>query len=340
MSCKGCLAGFVLALSCTAMNKTLNTTQLPPVPDAAYAKGVSAPFCGYVGTTLVMAGGANFPDKPLLEGGAKKVYADIWAYDGLAWQHAGCLPDSAAYGAAFQVADGLVLAGGNVCGVSSDKVYKVQLEEGRAQLTRLPSLPLPMEQYGWTQYADKLYLAGTAGVFSCKAGEYRWTKLADIPEPLVQPLVFSTAETLYLWGGFNPETLLAPSAGHALNLATLAWGSAPDIPDGGTFVGAAGATLPDGRLVVVGGVNRSVFERALRNTPEDRIPYLSREPEEYRFRKAVFLFDGKAWTCAGESGETALAGPGVAFSPDGLLLVTGGEIKPGVRSPKSFTLAL
>ena len=86
-------------------------------------------------------------------------------------------------------------------------------------------------------------------------------------------------------------------------------------------------------------VNRAIFERALRNTPEDRIPYLSREPEEYKFRKSVWLFDGLRWTTLGEVPEAALAGPGVAATASGLL-VTGGELKPGVRSPKTFIITL
>lgn len=338
MSFKYCLAGLVLAASCTSMN-TLKTCELPPIPDAAYAKGVSAPFCGYASGILVVAGGANFPDKSLLEGGTKKVYADIWAYDGAQWQHAGCMADSVAYGATFQLDDALVFAGGNVNGITSDKVYKVQLSAGKALLTELPALPLPMEQYGWSQYGDKLYLAGTAGVFCCQAGEWEWTRLCALPEPLVQPVAYATEKGLFLWGGFNPETLLAPDTGHFLNLQTLQWESAPAIPDGGTFVGASGTTLPDGRLVVVGGVNRAIFERALRNTPEDRIPYLSREPEEYKFRQSVWLFDGQRWACLGEVPETALAGAGVAVAAQGLL-VTGGELKPGVRSPKTFTIGL
>lgn len=338
MSCKYYVAGLLLAFSCTSMN-TLKTSELPPIPDAAYAKGVSAPFCGYIGETLMVAGGANFPDKPLLEGGAKKVYADMWAFDGAQWQHAGCMKDSVAYGATFQLEDALVLAGGNVNGITTDKVYKVQLAGGKALLTELPSLPVPMEQYGWSQCGESLYLAGTEGVFCCRIGEWAWTRLCALPESLVQPVAYATEKGLFLWGGFNPETLQAPSAGHFLNLETLQWEGAPDIPDGGSFVGASGTTLPDGRLIVVGGVNRAIFERALRNTPADRIPYLSREPEEYKFRKCIWLFDGQCWTGLGEVPETALAGAGVAATSSGLL-VTGGELKPGVRSPKTFIIAL
>ena len=329
------LAAALFAVACKEpLMKDLN-----PIPDKAYAHGVSAPFCGFIGETLVVAGGANFPDKPLLEGGAKRVYADIWAYAPGQWHHAGCLPDSVAYGATFQLQDALVFAGGNVCGSTTDKVYKVELDGGDARLTALPPLPVPMEQCGWTQSGDALFLAGEKGVFCCLVGEFVWQRLCEVPEPLVQPLAYAAGGKLFLWGGFNPQTLLASDAGHCLDLETLEWGSAPAIPDGGTFVGATGATLPDGRLAVVGGVNRSIFERALRNTPEDRIPYLSHEPSWYRFRKEVFVFDGKQWSCLALADACALAGPGVAAGPAGLY-VAGGECKPGVRSPRIFQINL
>lgn len=331
----GWAAVVLMAAACSQPMKQIQTTQLPPIPDVAYAKGVSAPFCGAIGETLVVAGGANFPDKPLLEGGAKRVYADIWAFTENSWTHAGVLPDSVAYGATFQVSDTLVFAGGNVCGTTTDKVYKLSLAGGKASVTSLPSLPLPMEQCGWTQCGENLFLASQEGVFTSKAGDFVWKKLADIPEPLVQPVAYATEGKLYLWGGFNPQTLLAPDTGHCLDLNTLEWGSAPAIPDGGTLVGATGTTLPDGRLLVLGGVNRAIFERALRNTPDDRIPYLSQDPSWYKFRSEVFVFDGSAWNSLGESVSAALAGPGVTVLGREIV-VTGGELKPGVRSPKTF----
>ncbi len=333
--------------------ETMKVTELKAIPDAAYAKGVSAPFCGVVGDALVVAGGANFPDKSLLEGGAKRVYADIWALSSGEWAHVGVLPDSTAYGATFAVDGALVLAGGNVCGVTTDKVYELSLKDGAAVLRALPPLPEPMEQCGWTRDGDRLYLVGgvgTTGVYACTVGEYVWTRLADLPEPLVQPVAFASGGLLYVWGGFNPETLEVSDKGLVIPADSSVipaeepespWREAPSIPDGGTFVGATGATLPDGRLAVVGGVNRAIFARALHNTPEDRIPYLSKEPAEYRFRQAVYAFDpaSGAWTLLGADPACALAGPGVAVRPGGGLYVAGGELKPGVRSPKLFSLA-
>ena len=374
-----------LALCLVACNtETMKTTDLKAIPDVAYAKGVSAPFCGAIQDVLVVAGGANFPDKSLLEGGAKRVYADIWAKapHGRKWVHAGVLPDSTAYGATFAVDNALVLAGGNVCGVTTDKVYELRLSYGKAVLRTLPQLPVPMEQCGWTRDGENLYLVGgvgTTGVYTCKIGTYVWSKIADLPEPLVQPVAYASGGKLYVWGGFNPETLDVSDRGIVMDLTVISsgaeggveksvWAEAPAIPDGGTFVGATGATLPDGRLVVVGGVNRAIFARALHNTPEDRIPYLSKEPAEYQFRQDVFAFDpaatedtigtgtvsdgvtgsatsSGAWTCLGSVPACALAGPGVAVRPatsasgHGALYVAGGELKPGVRSPRIFSLA-
>lgn len=330
-------AATIVASACSQPMKSVKTNYLPTIPDAAYAKGVSAPFCGFVGDTLVLAGGANFPDKPLLEGGAKRVYADIWAFTGRKWIHAGCLPDSTAYGATFSVGGALIFAGGNVCGESSDKVYQVRLKNGEAVLKSLPQLPVAMEQCGWTQEGDTLYLAGAAGVFTCKAGVYSWEKVAELPEPLVQPVAYAHEGELFLWGGFNSETLELSDKGWCLSKGE--WKDAPSIPDGGTFVGATGVTLQDGRLAVVGGVNRAIFSKALHNGPEDRIPYLSQDPSWYRFRKEVFIFDGSSWTVAATEDACALAGPGVAAGA-AALYVAGGEQKPGVRSPKIFGLPL
>ena len=332
----------VLALCLAACNtETMKITELKPIPDAAYAKGVSAPFCGVVGDALVVAGGANFPDKSLLEGGAKRVYADIWAYESGEWVHAGMLPDSTAYGATFAVEDALILAGGNVCGMTTDKVYALTLRDGAASLRALPPLPVPMEQCGWTRVGDRLYLVGgvgTTGVYACTVGSYEWTKVADLPEPLVQPVAYASGGKLYVWGGFNPETLEVSDKGIVLDAGV--WNATAPIPDGGTFVGATGATLPDGRLAVVGGVNRAIFARALHNTPEDRIPYLSKEPAEYQFRQAVYTFDPATgtWALPGSEPVCALAGPGVAAFGTNALYIAGGELKPGVRSPKIFSL--
>ena len=338
------LAAGALLLAGACDIAPMKTVHLPEIPDLSYAKGVSAPFCGVLGSAPVVAGGANFPDKSLLEGGAKKVYRDIWLLEDGAWSRAGLLPDSTAYGATFQLADRLVFAGGSAAGETTDKVYAVRREGAGVSLAALPALPVPLEQAGWTSADGRLYLAGGLNgarpnrkVYACSTEDFAWTEIAELPVPLVQPVAYARDGKLFVWGGFDPAAAEAFRTGWCLDLAEGRWSEAPGVPDGGTFVGATGVTLPDGRLLVVGGVDIDIFNRALHNTPEDRIPYLSKEPAEYKFRQAVYVFDGKTWAQAGISEETALAGPGVAAAGD-RVYVAGGELKPGVRSPKLFAL--
>ena len=77
------------ALACAA--DALAWKQLPPLPDAP---GVAGPFAGVSGGALLVAGGANFPDRMPWEGG-KKVWLDrVWVLekpDGV-WREAGKLP--------------------------------------------------------------------------------------------------------------------------------------------------------------------------------------------------------------------------------------------------------
>ena len=323
--------------------QSLSTVSLPSINDREYAKGVSAPFFGTIKDNMIVAGGANFPGKPLLEGGVKKVYRDIWcnSKDG-EWSHVADLPDSVAYGASFSVGSSLILVGGNVNGTPSDRVYSLSKRCGKFKVKPLPSLPDGVEQAGWTACGQYMYLVGgvtTSGksdaVYVCKNGDFHWTRLATLPVPLVQPIAFASSGKLYVWGGFDSTTSEVYSNGWCLNTENGEWNEIPGVPDGGTFVGASGVTLPDGRLLVIGGVNKDIFSKALHNGPEDRIPYLSMEPKAYKFRDVVWVFNPQVpeWVPLGKTDSTALAGAGICVH-QGHVIVVGGELKPGVRSPK------
>lgn len=50
-----------------------------PNQEKGMEKGVSACFAGMLDGQLLMAGGCNFPDKPVAEGGKKHYYEGIYA---------------------------------------------------------------------------------------------------------------------------------------------------------------------------------------------------------------------------------------------------------------------
>ena len=50
-----------------------------PTEEQGFDKGVSACYCGVFNGYLYIAGGCNFPDKPVAEGGKKRFYKAIYA---------------------------------------------------------------------------------------------------------------------------------------------------------------------------------------------------------------------------------------------------------------------
>ena len=48
--------------------------------------GLAGVFSGYLKDSYIVAGGANFPYKPLAEGGPKTWWGDIYVHDGKDWK--------------------------------------------------------------------------------------------------------------------------------------------------------------------------------------------------------------------------------------------------------------
>ena len=303
-----------------------------PKPLPTLPRPVSAPFMGCFGDEIILAGGSDFPDVPAAEGGAKRMYSDIYRLGETAWERIGELPVGTAYGATFESFRGLVFAGGHTDdGRTSDRMWRLAPD---GSVSEIGALPQPLEQMGFSADGDAWFIAGGLSDGTPSRDVYAWTgkwwqRIAVLPEPLVQPLLYATADALYVWGGYNPETKQARPDGYRLDRGTGLWRSTAPVPDGGTFVGASGAKHDDG-FAVVGGVNREIFEKAIRDTPEG---YLTWSPGVYRFRDEVWNFDPETetWKRLFYSYKDALAGAGVC-TRGYHLYIAGGEVKPGIRT--------
>lgn len=84
-------------------------------------------------------------------------------------------------------------------------------------------------------------------------------------------------------------------------------------------------------VVCLGGVDKDIFLNALRNQAPD---YLAHPAEWYRFNRRLLVYDVRRaeWAQVAESPLAARAGATLVADGDVLLLV-GGELKPGVRTP-------
>lgn len=319
--------------------------------------GVSAPFAGRLAGRIIVAGGCNFPEKPLAPASLKRFYKGIYATDSAAagLERVGELPAAVAYGASARVTDGLVLAGGVADGVPSASAYLLRADGPAVEVVPLPSLPAAVDNMAGAAIGNVVYIAGgnidgvpgnalfALDLDNRAAG---WRRLRDFPgNPRTQPVMAASGGKLYLWGGFAP----AHKAGKKLRQATLEtdgllydpakgkWSRLPAPKDEAgnpvSLGGGAACALPDGRIAAVGGVDKDIFLSALNGTPSD---YLSHPADWYRFNRRVFLFDPakSEWRVALQNADAARAGAAIVPDDGNGFFLIGGEVKPRVRTPK------
>lgn len=327
-----------------------------PCQEKGMEKGVSACYAGMLGGQLLMAGGCNFPDKPVAEGGKKHYYEGIYATSvggpSFDWKRIGTLPEPAAYGLTLPVAHSLVLIGGNnERGLASCVQLSVE-ESGALKLDTLPSLPFSIDNMAGAALGDTLYIIGgnadgkpSKALLSLSLHDLGggWQQIAELPgAPRVQPVCAAVEGRLYVWGGFfaDGEQSEVATDGWSYDVETGQWQPLPSPTDreGAPLTLSGGtATAIGQKIVCTGGVNRSIFLDAIsgRYQLTTKADYLRHPVEWYRFNDLVLVFDtttGRWEQPENRSAAFARAGATAVLHDEGLYLV-GGEVKPGVRTP-------
>ena len=141
--------------------------KLPDLPDPL---GVAGPFAGISNDVLLVAGGANFP-VPLFEGGTK-----IWYDNGYilqkqpsgkySWIDTFTLDKPIAYGSSVTVPDGVIFIGGCDADRCYDTVIRVEWTGDHVQQHSLPSLPQPCAFTSAALVGSTIYVAGGQSVMS------------------------------------------------------------------------------------------------------------------------------------------------------------------------------
>ena len=358
---KRLIISFVLIALFTAYTMAQNSNSIQrlvgfPTEEQGFDKGVSACYCGVINGYLYIAGGCNFPDKPVAEGGKKRFYKAIYAAklnaegNRLEWKTVGEMPQPAAYGVSVTYENSLIFVGGNNETGGLTTAIRLRPTATGMQQEALPSLPHALDNMAGAVVGHILYVVGgnCAGVATQKTwsldlkntAKEGWKEEPSIPGiARVQPIA-ATLEggLLGVWGGFAPKTdskaaQLAMN-GASYNAGCGTWTALPVPTDAiGEEVFTGGATAiatPQKGVVVVGGVNKDVFLAAINKLPEG---YLLHEPEWYRFNSRVLCYRDGAWTQLLQHPSVARAGCALAYW-DGWVYVVGGELKPGIRTPE------
>ena len=350
---------------------TLSTLSAPA------GDGLSGSFAGTSGDAIIVAGGCNFPDVPVYEGGAKHYYADVFVnykpLNGGEWNTIGQLPVALAYGASVTVPEGVVCIGGQDADRNSrTDVVLLSLSGDQLQQKQLPALPLGLDQLAAAFGDGYIYaMAGLSnGVPSRKAFRLawpsgtEWEEMPDVAGPhRVQAVAVmqrdSLGPSLYLMGGFDPTYNKCVPNVVRYDLRSKSWQFAGDTRltvEGEEFalVGATAVSSGAAHIICFGGVNKTIFEDALRNeavmrdttcTQDQRDhaalqrDYYLREPASfYKFNSQMLVYHTITQTWFRVFDEPALARAGAAVvtiktttgRPTWVVIV--GEEKPGVRS--------
>lgn len=146
-------------LAACLMAAPMKWTQLPSLPDK---EGFAAPFAGVSHGSLLVAGGANFPEKKPWEGGVKVWHKAVFALDSPdgEWRKVGDLPRPLGYGLSVSFQDRIICVGGSDASSHFADCFSLELVKGRLVTKSLPSLPCTWANGCGALLGSTLYLAG------------------------------------------------------------------------------------------------------------------------------------------------------------------------------------
>ena len=142
--------------------------ELPPNSGYSIQPGLAGPYAGMDGNVLIVAGGANFPDKLPWEGGIKVFYDEIFVLqkggdEEYFWSKmAEKIPFQSAYGGAVSTSFGLMCFGGNTPGDCISKSWFIHYipEAESVEIKPGPDLPIPLTNFAFASIDGSVYVAG------------------------------------------------------------------------------------------------------------------------------------------------------------------------------------
>ncbi|MGL2992818.1 kelch repeat-containing protein [Flavobacterium sp. TSSA_36] len=335
--------------------------------------GLAGAINGVHKDVLIVAGGANFPEKMPWEGGQKKYYNTIQVLekkgDNYSWNTEvdTYLPEPIAYCGVTSTDLGVAYVGGENKNGYSKKGYLLKWGKAKNEVTfyHLPDLPKALSNIALSNYEKVLYAVGgdetqnsSKDFYSLNLNEthLQWKRLADLPLALANAtaVVQETKEgpCLFVFGGRTKKVSGISelhSTTFSYNFNQKQWKEVASITDGNTIMNySAGAAVPLGKskILLLGGDNGEIFHRietylskiALAETTKEKEVLLAQKNElvtqHQGFYRGILAYD--TITDSWEKiGELPFLTPVTtnACLWEEAIVLSNGEIKPGVRTP-------
>ena len=346
-----------------ARGQRLAWTVLAPLPEE---RGVAGPFAGVSGRdpeagVLVVAGGANFPDRPPWEGGTKAWHAAAYALPrpDATWLRGAALPRPLGYGVSASFGGRVWCVGG---GDAAEHVRStVALEWDAATQTlrvepdALPLLPQPMALGSGVLVGSRLFIAGGQTTpaatealgtiwsidLAVAAADRQWREHPSWPgAKRILPVLGELGGQIYLVSGAElvPDRAAGASAvtrrfltdAYEFDPRTDAWRAIAPCPSPLVAAPSPAIPLAASRLLFLPGDDGALFFQ--QKQLAGRHPGFPRQVHVYDAVRDAWHSDG----AVPESVRPPVTTPTVAWR--GGWIVPTGEVQPGLRSPQIVRL--
>lgn len=338
-------------------------SHLPATNKVENQLGVAGPVVGLINDKLLIAGGANFPDKMPWYGGTKKLYNEIYLFE--KDENGGIvnvvskqkLPYKLAYTASVSTSKGIVFIGGETEDGLTNKVTQIQATNKTAVLEfkSLPQLPFAVANAAAIALNDKVYLAGgeitNHGVskellmLDMNALDKGWQFKTKLPKKLSHLMFVGNERELYVVGGRkrNVGNLTDFSSNvYSYDLHKNEWKGRSNLP----YALSAGTSLMLGNeIVVFGGDKGQTFHKA-------EMVILNMDNEADTLKKQILNqikidiqtnhqgFSGEVLCYNTQTNQWNTINPikfkvpvtTLAVNWNGIIFIPSGEIKAGVRT--------
>ena len=319
------------------------------LPDLPHTIGLGGVFAGVSNGALIVAGGANFPDKPAWKNGTKVWYDTVYVLTpenkDKKWLTGFKLKQPLAYGASVSTGDNLILIGGSDAESYHDGVTQLTWnpETQNIEQVSLPVLPQPLAYGDAAKIGDKLYVAGGQAIGSrenlskvfwslnLSDKEAGWEVLEPWDGPARRKAIVAAQNEgdktyLYIIGG---ETLINKGAGkvkpqpltdgYRYTPRFKQWERITDAPH--PVTAAPVLSYGQSHILIFGGATGEFIDQIL----GDAHPGFSSD-------LLVYHTITNTWLSKDEIPISVVNAEAVAWG--GGIALTSGEIRPGRRTPK------
>ena len=341
--------------------------------DGSLSIGFAGPINGISNDVLIVSGGANFPDKMPWEGGKKSYSKTIHVLekckDTFTWNAAvkSELVEPIAYCGSTSTNLGVVYVGGENENGLSNKAYLLKWNAAKKEVETksLADFPIAVANISLIHIGNIVYAVG--GDEATKSSDLfvsldlneknpQWKTLPNLPLALANAVVIAqkgkNGTNIYVVGG-RTKTATGISDLHnttfVFDVKKQTWNTAATISDGKNttnFSAGAGVAVGSNSILIVGGDDGVIFHQietylsqiAKAKSDEEKAELIAKKNKLVTnhpgFYNGILLYNTLTdeWSKIGELPFLPhVTTPAVLW--DKKIILSNGEIKPGIRTP-------